>query len=94
MQVNPKHAEEYELPDIPPRSPTAELDDAEEDALLRRSSSRDKLEQGDEGDEADDRPLLGGSGSGSGLAAAEEGEQIGKGTKIDELIARVCTLCQ
>ena len=87
MHVNPKDAEEFELPEIAQGSTTAGLDDLDDDGLLRRSGSRDKLEQGDEGDEADDRPLLGGTRPG------DEGEQIGKGTKIDDLIARVCIVC-
>jgi hypothetical protein len=50
--------------------------------LLRRSGSQDKLES----DERDDEPLLG-----SGSEEFEESELVGKGTKIDDLIARVCT---
>lgn len=87
MPVDPKHAEEYELPEITEGGsydPFDREDQVERDVLLRRSGSQDKLE----GDERDDRPLLG-----SGSEAFEESELVGKGTKIDDLIARVCISC-
>ena len=66
MPVNPKHAEEYELPEINDNSGSG-LQDGEEverERLLDSRTSEEKLD-------------------------GENTEQIGKGTKIDELIARV-----
>lgn len=86
MPVNPKHAEEYELPELTEEGSSYQLD-AERDGLLRKSGSQDKLERNLEGDgDGDDRPLLGSEGF-------EDAELVGKGTKIDELIARVCINC-
>lgn len=88
MPINPRHAEEYELPELGDHAlQGARPEDAERDGLLRRNDSEEKLgrEAGD-GEETDDRPLLGSSG------AADDDEPVGKGTKIDQLIARVCIL--
>lgn len=84
MPVDPKHAEEYELPELHEGGSSYPLD-AERDGLLRRSGSQDKLERNLDGDERDDKPLLGSEG-------IEDSEPVGKGTKIDDLIARVCIL--
>jgi hypothetical protein len=69
MPVDPKHAEEYELPDISPGSGSGlhEDQDVERERLLDARTSEDKLD-------------------------GEDTEQIGKGTKIDDLIARVCMM--
>lgn len=82
MSVNPKHAEEYELPELNEGGASDPID-AEQDRLLRRSGSQDKLERNLDGDERDDRPLL-------ASGEFEDTELVGKGTKIDDLIARVC----
>lgn len=87
MPINPKHAEEYELPEIADGAWTRS--DAEygpgSHRLQRDSGSEEKRDHDREadGDETDDRPLL-------GSAEVEDREQVGKGTKIDQLIARVC----
>jgi hypothetical protein len=67
MPINPKHAEEYELPKLPEGSGSGLNDDqdVERECLLDSRTSEDKLD-------------------------GEDTEQIGKGTKIDDLIARVC----
>lgn len=87
MPINPKHAEEYELPELTEVEASDRRYDSENrverDVLLRRSESQDKLERNLDGDEQDDRPLL-------GSGEFEETELVGKGTKIDDLIARVC----
>lgn len=69
MPVDPKHAEEYELPEIIEVSGSGlhEEQDAERERLLDSRTSEDKLD-------------------------GEDTEQIGKGTKIDDLIARVCMM--
>ena len=82
MPVNPKHAEEYELPELTEGSSSHRL---EGDGLQRRSESQDKLERNLDLDEQDDRPLL-------GSGEFQETELVGKGTKIDDLIARVCII--
>lgn len=74
MPVNPKHAEEYELPELPrdPSSRSFDLEAIERERLLSSHDVEDKLE---------------------GLSGADQdgqAEQLGKGTKIDQLIARVC----
>lgn len=69
MPVNPKHAEEYELPEMPEGSDSNIYDaqEVERERLLDSRTSEDKLD-------------------------GDDTEQIGKGTKIDELIARVCII--
>jgi hypothetical protein len=69
MPVNPKHAEEYELPEINESSGSVlhDSEDVERERLLDSRTSEEKLD-------------------------GEDTEQIGKGTKIDDLIARVCIL--
>jgi hypothetical protein len=69
MPVNPKHAEEYELPELNEGSGSVLQDneDVERERLLDSRTSEEKLD-------------------------GEDTEQIGKGTKIDDLIARVCIL--
>lgn len=86
MPINPKHAEEYELPEIRDGD-SSDLDTEQASRLnARRGDSEEKLDREEDGQEADDRPLLGSTG-------VEDGEQVGKGTKIDQLIARVCKYC-
>jgi hypothetical protein len=84
MPVNPKHAEEYELPQIGDGGSDAFESQIGQrsDRLRRDSGSEEKPDRDEDGDETDDRPLLGSAG-------VEDGEQVGKGTKIDQLIARV-----
>jgi len=69
MQVNPKHAEEYELPELSEGSSLGPHDDqeVERERLLGSRTSEDKLD-------------------------GDDTEQVGKGTKIDDLIARVCII--
>jgi hypothetical protein len=65
MPINPKHAEEYELPELSESSGHALRDDQEVE-LERLLDNEDKPQD------------------------TAEQEHIGKGTKIDDLIARVC----
>jgi hypothetical protein len=67
MPVNPKHAEEYELPELNESSGSVlqDSENVERERLLDSRTSEEKLD-------------------------GEDAEQIGKGTKIDDLIARVC----
>jgi len=67
MPVNPKHAEEYELPELNESTGSVlqDGDNVERERLLDSRTSEEKLD-------------------------GEDTEQIGKGTKIDDLIARVC----
>jgi hypothetical protein len=74
MPVNPKHAEEYELPELPEGSSPQGYDHEyiERERLLGGQTNEDKPE------------------GPSGLGEDGQEEHVGKGTKIDDLIARVC----
>jgi hypothetical protein len=80
MPVNPKHAEEYELPELTEGSGSQfyDAEGVERERLLGGQTDRDKL---DGNLDADERLPL---------DEDREAEQIGKGTKVDSLIARVC----
>lgn len=81
MPVDPNHAEEYELPTLSGARSDGSLSD-EDDRSPRHD--RDRLSEdasgrkSGEGVDADEVPLLG-----------EGAEVVGKGTKVEELIARV-----
>lgn len=80
MPVDPKHAEEYELPDLPEGSGSQfyDAEGIERERLLGGQTDGDKL---DGNLDTNERLPLDEDG---------EAEQVGKGTKVDSLIARVC----
>ena len=78
MPVDHTLAEEYELPSIRRRSSSSDSDrdgSIERDAVVRKHSADNERDL-----DLDQIPLL-----------PQEGEEmIGKGTKVEQLIARVC----
>lgn len=84
--ISPDEAEAYELPEL---RPSDDLDDIDRDKLLGRDQQDSTRARRSGRDEAEE-PLL--NGSEDGVREVPDQEVIGKGTKIEQLIADVRSL--